>query len=185
MADRPAPGAVISEEYRRTQAELHASNDAYGIASVGFAPLVADILNKTQIGELLDYGAGKGRLGQALGDHIDHPVRVRMYEPSRPDWAATPSPAPMVACIDVLEHVEPDCLDAVLDDLKRCVERVGFFTVHTGPAVKVLPDGRNAHLIQETPAWWLPKLLERFDLHCFTRLDNGFWVIVLPKGVSA
>lgn len=108
-----------------------------------------------------------------------------MYEPSRPDWAASPSPSPMVACIDVLEHVEPECLDAVLDDLARCVQQIGFFTVHTGAAVKVLPDGRNAHLIQEPPAWWLPKLLERFELHSFTAMQHGFWVIVMPKGEGA
>ena len=69
----------------------------------------------------------------------------RHYEPSRPDWAATPQAAERVACIDVLEHIEPDLLDNVLDDLQRVTKRWGIFTVHTGLAKRILPDGRNAH----------------------------------------
>ena len=87
----------------------------------------------------------------------------------------------MVACIDVLEHVEPQCLESVLDDLKRLTKRVGLFTVHTEPAKKTLPDGRNAHLIQQPPSWWLPKFLSRFDLVVFQRMPQGFWVAVEAK----
>jgi hypothetical protein len=83
--------------------------------------------------------------------------------------------------VDVLEHIEPDCLDDVLDDLKRVTKGIGFFTVACGPAAKVLPDGRNAHLIQEPPEWWLPKLLERFDLYTFQRMPGGFAVSVVSK----
>jgi hypothetical protein len=88
----------------------------------------------------------------------------------------------MVACIDVLEHIEPDCLDDVLDHLAGLVQRLGFFTVHTGPAIKVLPDGRNAHLTQQPARWWLPKLLDRFDLMMFQKTEQGFWVLVAPLG---
>jgi hypothetical protein len=66
----------------------------------------------------------------------------------------------------------------VLEDLRRVVSGVGAFTVHTGAALKSLPDGRNAHLIQRPVSWWLPKFMERFDLATFNRLHNGFWVAV-------
>jgi len=88
----------------------------------------------------------------------------------------------------VLEHIEPDLLDNVLDDLKRVTAGKGIFTVHTGEAVKTLPDGRNAHLIQQPPEWWLPGLIERFDLVAFNRMPMGFWVVVERKdsvGVGA
>src|SRR2546430_16920263 len=42
----------------------------------------------------------------------------------------------------------------VLDDLRRCVKKIGYFTIHTGAAQKKLADGRNAHLIQEGEMWW-------------------------------
>jgi len=47
--------------------------------------------------------------------------------------------------------------------------------------VKVLPDGRNAHLIQQPAGWWLPKILERFELVTFNRMPQGFWVGVERK----
>ncbi len=81
----------------------------------------------------------------------------------------------------MLEHIEPALLDNVLDDLKRVTARVGVFTVHTGQAVKTLPDGRNTHLIQKAPAWWLPRILERFELVTFNRMPMGFWVAVERK----
>jgi hypothetical protein len=57
----------------------------------------------------------------------------------------------MVACIDVLEHIEPKLLENVLDDLQRVTREIGFFTVSTVLAEKTLADGRNAHLIVEGP----------------------------------
>ena len=47
---------LISEDYRRTQQELH-ENPNYGVASVGYAPLVAQVMKARGITELLDYGA--------------------------------------------------------------------------------------------------------------------------------
>ena len=168
---------LISEEYRKLQQQLH-QNPNYGVASVHYAPLVAQVLDAVGASELLDYGAGKGRLGQTLRQHIKRPLTIHHYDPAIPDWSAAPQPCGFVACIDVLEHIEPDLIDNVLDDLKRVLAGVGVFTVHTEPAVKVLADGRNAHLIQQPPAWWLPKLMERFELASFNRMQMGFWVVV-------
>lgn len=172
--------ATISPGYRALQAKLHAENPNYGVASLSFAPLVAQVVRANGVRQLLDYGAGKGRLAEALPGHLKEPVSVTPYDPAIEAWSATPQPADMVTCIDVLEHIEPDCLDAVLDDLKRVTRRIGLFTVHTGAAVKMLADGRNAHLIQQPPAWWLPRLMARFELIAFNRMENGFWVIVEP-----
>jgi len=174
------PPSLISEEYRRLQQQLHENPD-YGVASVGYAPLVAEVLRQVGMAELLDYGAGKGRLGQALREHIKWPLTIYHYDPAVPEWSAPPAPCLFVACIDVLEHIEPHLLDNVLDDLKRVTAGVGVFTVHTGPAVKVLLDGRNAHLIQRPADWWLPKILERFELVTFNRMPQGFWVGVERK----
>jgi hypothetical protein len=171
---------LISDEYRRLQQELHRNPD-YGVASVGYAPLVAEILQQVGAREILDYGAGKGRLGQTLRQHVQGPLTVHHYDPAIPEWSAPPAPCRFVACIDVLEHIEPQLLDAVLDDLKRVTAGVGVFTVHTGAAVKLLPDGRNAHLIQQPPEWWLPRFMQRFELVQFSRMPQGFWVGVERK----
>lgn len=174
------PPPLISEEYRRMQQALHENPD-YGVASMHYAPLVAELLELTGSSELLDYGAGKGRLGETLRQHVKRPLVIHHYDPAIPQWSAPPAPCGFVACIDVLEHIEPSLIDNVLDDLKRVTAGVGVFTVHTGPAVKYLADGRNAHLIQQPPRWWLPKFLERFELVTFNRLPDGFWVGVERK----
>ena len=169
--------ALISDEYRKMQETLH-QDPNYGVASVDYAPMVADVLKQLRPAEMLDYGAGKGRLGETLKTLMPNPPRIRHYDPARPEWAATPQPCAFVACIDVLEHIEPDLLDNVLDDLRRVTTGYGVFTVHTGPAVKVLSDGRNAHLIQQPPDWWLPKFMSRFELAMFQKMPQGFWVVV-------
>lgn len=173
---------LISEDYRKMQQKLH-ENPEYGVASVLYAPLVAELIEVVGANEMLDYGAGKGRLGIALKQKLKNPISVRHYEPAIPEWSGRPDPCNFVACIDVLEHIEPVSLENVLDDLRRVTAGAGIFTVHTGAAKKVLPDGRNAHLIQQPPAWWMPKFFARFDLVTFNRMPNGFWVAVERKVV--
>ena len=168
---------LITEEYREQQKYLHA-NYNYGVVSIEFAPIVSELINRTGLNDILDYGAGRGNLAKHLTPA--HSVSVTHYEPAREEWADDPEPHDLVCCIDVLEHIEPELLDNVLDDLARLTKKVGFFTVHTGPAGKILPDGRNAHLIQEPAAWWLPKILERFQLNSFAARKTGFYVVCTP-----
>lgn len=170
---------LITEDYRKEQEMLH-QNPNYGVASVQFAPIVTDLVNKFGVAQLLDYGCGKGRLGYNLKP--ERRLEVYGYDPAIPDLSDTPEPCEMVACIDVLEHIEPNLLDNVLDDLCRVTLDIGFFTIHTGPAVKTLSDGRNAHLIQKPYSWWLPKIWSRFDIQGFQQTQNGFFVVVRKDG---
>ena len=165
---------MLSEAYREEQERLH-ENPNYGVASVSYAPLVTEFINQLGITEVLDYGCGKGRLGQNIKPA--GPLQLYQYDPGVPELAEPPDPAQMVCCIDVLEHVEPEYIDAVLDDLQRVTKEIGFFTIHTGPAKKVLSDGRNAHLIQEDYTWWLPKLWDRFVIHYMQHDQHGFYVL--------
>jgi len=47
------------------QAKLH-ENPEYGVASVAYAPIVDEIIKNHNITNLLDYGAGKCRLKDAI-----------------------------------------------------------------------------------------------------------------------
>lgn len=169
---------LITPGYQDEQRKLH-ENPEYGVASVQYAPIVTQFINRLQVTELLDYGAGKCRLFENIKP--DHAMRLQAYDPGVLKLAGDPVPSQMVACIDVLEHVEPHLLDNVLDDIKRLAQEFVFLTIHTGPAVKVLSDGRNAHLIQEGPAWWLPKIMDRWDMQTFQTTRGGFFVFGVAK----
>jgi hypothetical protein len=169
--------SLISDTYRDMQRALHEDPD-YGVASLHYAPMVATAMDSIGADELLDYGAGKGRLGLALQERLQRPLKVHHYDPAIPEWSAAPAPNRFVACIDVLEHIEPPLLDNVLDDLQRVTAGIGIFTVHTAPAIKVLPDGRNAHLILQPAEWWLTRFKARFDVLAVHQMQHGFWVVV-------
>lgn len=185
LPDEVKQERLISDEYRKLQTELH-KDPNYGVASTHFAPLVARVMNQNGVTELLDYGCGKGRLGQALMQdrQVDHHFRMQWYDPAVPQWSEAPEPTEMVACIDVLEHIEPKLLENVLDDLQRVTQTLGLFTVSTVEAIKKLADGRNAHLIVEGPEYWLPKFMERFELHSYQKVPDGFYVLVQARQVE-
>lgn len=149
---------LISKEYLKLNAELHRKNLAYGIGGSKHAPTVRKLCDALKTHSVLDYGCGKGFLAKEL----DFPIWE--YDPAIPEKSASPRPADIVVCTDVLEHIEPAMLRSVLKDLKRCVKCVGYFVIHTGPSNKALADGRNSHLIQKGPKWWMKKLEKYFTL---------------------
>lgn len=149
---------LISQEYRQQNKQLHESRHDYGVGGHKHARQVKELAEAMNTKDILDYGCGKRTLEDALGFPIQN------YDPAFDELAASPQPADLVICTDVLEHVEPECLDEVLDDIRRCCKKMAFLTIATRAAVKTLPDGRNAHLIQKDLKWWLPKLWDRFTL---------------------
>lgn len=167
---------LISEVYRAEQEALHAKGN-YGTASLQYGEVVSQLVEMTRSKTLLDYGCGSM---QNLKTVLDCDVLYLGYDPAVPQFSVK-EPCDLVTCIDVLEHIEPDLLDNVLDDLMMLTGKWGFFTIHTGPAVKKLSDGRNAHLIQKPAAWWLPKLLQRWELWQFQRNAHGFNVVMRAR----
>lgn len=156
----------ITREYARMQRVLHAENPHYGAASRKVAWMVEDLLRLLRPQRVLDYGAGKCALRETLGKMVNGIEWVE-YDPGVKGISKPPEPGEsfdLVCCIDVLEHVEPECIDDVLDHLRELCGDNGtlFATVHTGPAGKVLPDGRNAHLIQQPEGWWLDRIAARW-----------------------
>jgi hypothetical protein len=178
-----AVGQTISAGYLAQQRELH-RNPTYGMASLSFAPIVKELMARYNVRSLSDYGAGKQNLLRGLKDLGVTGFGYFPYDPVFPEYGE-PKPADLVCCIDVLEHIELEYLDAVLDDLRTITIKRGFYSVHCNPAMKFLPDGRNAHLIQQPASWWLPRLCRHFEICHLETTPNGFWVLTKPTRAAA
>ena len=168
---------VISNDYVELNRQLHESSHEYGTYSFRHAKTVIKLKESLNTSSVLDYGCGKGTLGQRL------PFPIWEYDPAIPGKDKAPRPADLVTCFDVLEHIEPEYLDNVLKDLARCVLKIGYFTINMAPSSKTLADGRNAHLIQKDEAWWKEKLSEYFLLVNNSIIKKGpqLFIIVAPK----
>ena len=166
---------LISATYRDLNARLHLENLAYGVGGGRHAPTVLKLVERLQTRSVLDYGCGKGYLAKAI------PFPIWEYDPAIPEKAESPRPADLVVCTDVLEHIEPEKLLFVLDDLQRCVRKVGCFVIHTGPAQKVLADGRNAHLLQRDAHWWRTQLQPFFQVGQVKQVGVELYVVVGPR----
>lgn len=85
----------------------------------------------------------------------------------------------MVACCDVLEHVEPDLLTNVLIDIREYADKAVYLVISTRLAAKVLADGRNAHLIVKPLDWWQEVLTQHFPFWQLTITNSDISAITV------
>jgi uncharacterized Rossmann fold enzyme len=167
--------ALISAEYCSLNKKLHRENLAYGVGGGKHAEQVLKMAKALNTTSILDYGCGKGYLAKAI------PFPIWEYDPAVPGKEESPRPADLVICTDVLEHIEPEKLLYVLDDLRRCVKVCGYFTIFTKAARKTLPDGRNTHLIQRGEDWWRKRLEKFFTVAKILKNGPELHVVVGPR----
>lgn len=154
------------------------NNAKYGVASIAYATAIMENARNVAASHILDYGCGKQHLKRLL-----EPMGfvVHGYDPALPEVAATPSPCEFVACIDVLEHVEPELLPNVLEDLARVTIRHGFYTVGTDPAHRLMPDGTNPHKTIEPIGWWQGQLFKYFKLSEVHQATPGHYCMMVKR----
>lgn len=149
----------ISPQYLALQRELHARPEGYGGKGYKWAPPVVELIQRYDARSVLDYGAGEGRLVRALREAFPAGMRFDEYDPAMPGLEQLPSFADLVVSTDVLEHIEPDKLAAVLAHIRMLARKAVFFVIALEAANKTLADGRNAHLIQQPRDWWQERLV--------------------------
>ena len=154
---------LISGEYLAQNEQCHSETKGWGKGGTKWLPHIAKEMILLGCGTVLDYGCGKGALVRALADDgfmatgYDPAVsefQLRGYVEGQHDY---------VACTDVLEHIEYEYIDAVLAEIADTAKDGAFLVISLRKAQKLLPDGRNAHLIVETEGWWYGKLSKSFS----------------------
>lgn len=115
---------------------------------------------------ILDFGCGKGRLVDTLKSQFPNKT-ITGYDPANPkfDRSIDNEFYDLIYSSDVLEHVEPEFIDQTLEYLSTKSKYI-YHLIALSPAKLILPDGRNAHLIQQTQDWWRQKFL-----------NNGYTII--------
>lgn len=165
---------LYSQNYQIQLEQVHQQRP-WGNIGHRFSDKILEIYDLYGCCDCLDYGCGYGRLRAKLGDTIP----ITNYDPGKPEWSALPQPHDLVVCTDVMEHVEPECVDAVLDHIQSLARVAVFFMINPNPSGGTLPDGRGLHLTVQPLEWWAEKLQERWDLERLEE-DSRLWVCT-PK----
>lgn len=168
---------LVSDEYKKLLQHEHSTSE-WGIMAGKMINKLETFLIENNATEVLDYGAGSSSFKKALT--LDN-IKVYEYDPGVPELDVVPEPREYTICIDVLEHIEPNLIDSVIEDLARVTKIKGFFTIAMYPARRILQDGRNAHLILEDTSWWISKLCNYFNITNLKEINEQLEVEVSPK----
>lgn len=149
---------LTTQDYRNQLQQKHAISK-WGKSGHSHLPEVMEFVRTLSAQHIVDYGCGRGTLRPAI-EKVDPSMRVFEYDPGIPGKEALPKPGDVVVSTDVLEHIEPEKLNAVLRHIWLIARKGAYLVIATGAARETLPDGRNAHLIIKPAAWWEEKLRE-------------------------
>jgi len=86
-----------------------------------------------------------------------------------------------VFCADVLEHIPPERVDAVLMNIDRLTYRAAYLNIHCSPDGCGALIGETLHLTVERPEWWLAKLEALFTVKRRPAPASELTAIVTPK----
>ena len=148
---------MISDSYKKMLTDIH-DTSPFGKRSK-IPKYLEEFIAQVKPTSMIDFGCGKGRLVQRLRE--DYPsIVVTGYDPGNREFSESMEgrSADLIISTDVLEHVEPEHIDLTLKFLSS-KSRYIYHLIALSPAKLILPDGRNAHLIQESPEWWRNKFL--------------------------
>lgn len=167
MWNTPPASLTECDKYR-----LMWSTEAYREVSPGecVVPVILEVLRPE--GLVLDFGCGTGRASLGLSRAgldvlcIDFADNCRDEEAMNLpflQWDLTrpmPPHAHYGICTDVMEHIPPEDVDAVIDNITAAAYNV-FFQISTVPDVMGAMIGQDLHLTVKPHGWWL-ETLSRF-----------------------
>ena len=141
---------MITDEYKKILTTIHAKTK-FGKRRK-LPSMLEDYIAEKNPDSILDFGCGKGNLVETLKEKYPNKT-ILGFDPANPDYSKPLQAVDMIISTDVLEHIEPHFLADTLIEIKNNSKYI-FHLISCAPAKLILPDGRNAHLIQETPIWW-------------------------------
>lgn len=157
-------GPLISDQHLERQRREHEREPgegphegAYGVSGHKWAEIVLRQAERVRAYTILDYGAGKGTLKEALAGRIP----VVNYDPVT--FPIDPTAAGLVVCTDVLPFVEKDYLPNVLDHIKKLAVKGVFIVVPFHPEHKGLEGQRPLSFWSKYLRKWWPDADAQFS----------------------
>jgi trans-aconitate methyltransferase len=154
---------IIDPEYQAQLAEMHSKGQF--VRGSKMLKAMRPFIDQYQPTSILDFGCGHGALMASINQAYPNIV-VDGYDPGNPRHNQIPKRSfDAVVSADVFEHIEPEHLASTLQIISSKILSAGWFRIACYPAKKHLPDGRNAHLIVESPDWWCEQLLANMNVN--------------------
>lgn len=154
----PSPELAASIDIYKKTHEAY-QNYFTGYSLIAHVPEIIQLSKNSNIQTCIDYGCGRARAWKEMKlNKLFLFESVYLYDPGIEEFSERPSPADMVICTDVLEHVPEACVDEVLKDICSLAKKIVFLSITTKPASKKLIDGTNAHATVKPKEWWQNKL---------------------------
>lgn len=152
---------------------------------------------------IIDFGAGTGRGAYALSQH-GYDVHMLDFAENCLDLTVQQAvnrgeltfthhdllePAPITAeygyCTDVMEHIQPDDVDTVLDNILRSAEKV-FFQISLEDDACGALIGEHLHLTVKPMEWWTAKLAQHkaFVYYSNKQGENAVFYVSLKEDAN-
>ena len=160
----------ISEEYASQLKIMHSSESKKLGWGVEPPYALIGVIKSHSISSVLDFGCGHGAMMNRLKE-VYPELQIQGYDPGIEKYSTFPETVDLIYSTDVLEHIEPYLLDDTLKTLWN-TGKCQYHKIACHPAKKTLPDGRNCHLIVESPDWWLEKIKSIIDPECIITHTN-------------
>jgi cyclopropane fatty-acyl-phospholipid synthase-like methyltransferase len=153
---------IIDPEYQAQLTQMHSQGQF--VRGSKMLKAMRPFIDQYQPASIMDFGCGHGALMASIRQAYPDIV-VAGYDPGNPQHNQIPKRSfDAVVSADVFEHIEPEHLASTLQIISSKILAAGWFRIACYPAKKHLPDGRNAHLIVESPAWWQQQLLANMNV---------------------
>jgi len=153
---------IIDPEYQAQLADMHSQGKFTNGSKV--IKNIKRFLNQYNLTSVLDFGCGHGALMASINQAYPN-IAIDGYDPGNPKHNRMPQRSfDAVVSADVFEHIEPEHLASTLQLISSKIQVAGWFRIACYPAKKHLPDGRNAHLIVQSPTWWRQQLLANMNV---------------------
>ena len=145
---------LISRKHRKLYQDFYEQRGAIPARPNQWLVRIEDIAEQVGAKTVIDYGSGPSRSLSAFSR-----LKVVDYDPGVDECSHLPGcQADLVVSIHALEHIEPECIDTVIDHMIGLARKAVLVVVSCQESTKLLPDGSAWHSFVKDAHWWSVRL---------------------------